>query len=176
MSWTATSCRIYYTGAQHLALAQNGLGHVEIALSNNVPQLDLNIEEIIPAHNMSNLERDKDTTSFMTCDAQYLDILAKRVILRLRVNEFEGKGYSWEDHVDAIQAYLRWAGLQLSEVEEESATKGYFAHVEPFQAPEVNQKTFHVIVDIQQQALDHVDFDDLLHEVYRVRRKLDGDL
>ncbi len=33
----------------------------------------------------------------------------KRVILRLRVSEFEGDGRSWEQYVDAIDTYLVWA-------------------------------------------------------------------
>lgn len=108
-------------------------------------------------------------------DTHRTDIPVRRVILRLRVNEFDGNGRGWEDHIDAIQAYFKWVGLQ-----DEHATNGYFAHVEPFQGTELQQKTFHVVLDIQpdiqQQMLDHVNFDSIPHEVYRVRRKFDGEL
>lgn len=73
----------------------------------------------------------------------------KRVILRLRVNEFEGEGRSWEQHVDAIKAYLTWAGRSTSEYEGEYETRKHFAHVESFQAPELKQTIFHVILDIE---------------------------
>jgi uncharacterized NAD(P)/FAD-binding protein YdhS len=125
---------------------------------------------------MSTLESNNNIINAISYNANHPGTLPKRVILRLRVNEFEGKGHSWEDHVDAIQAYFRWAGLPMSEFESEHATKQYFAHVEPFQALEVKQRTFHVILDIQQQPLDEVNFDIIPHEVYRVRRNLDEDL
>lgn len=125
---------------------------------------------------MSTFESNNNIINAISYNVNHPGTLPKRVILRLRVNEFEGKGHSWEDHVDAIQAYFRWAGLAMSEFEGEHATKQYFAHVEPFQALEVKQKTFHVILNIQQQPLDEVNFDIIPHEVYRVRRNLDGDL
>ena len=98
---------------------------------------------------------------------------AKRVILRLRVDDFDKSGYKWEDHVDAIDAYWRWLEHEL---ETDATNSDYFAHVEPFQAPELQQKTFHVILDIQYSALRFETFDDIPHEVYRVRRKDDGHL
>ena len=61
----------------------------------------------------------------------------KRVILRLRANEFEGEGRSWEQHVDAIKAYLVWAGRPTSEYEGDYEKRKHFAHVEPFQALEL---------------------------------------
>lgn len=100
----------------------------------------------------------------------------KRVILRLRVDKFEGDGRSWEQYVDAIRAYLIWAKRPIDEYEGDYETRRHFAHVEPFQAPELNQKTFHVILDMEQHALDQTDFDCLPHEIYRVRRNDKGDL
>ncbi len=132
-------------------------------------------EETVAANNMSTFSN-STTTDAIIYNADYPGTLPKRVILRLRVNDFEEKGHSWEDHVDAIQAYFRWAGLRMSEFEGENPTKEYFAHVEPFQALEVKQRTFHVILDIQQQPLNEANFDIIPHEVYRVRRDLDGDL
>src|SRR6266487_6141151 len=93
----------------------------------------------------------------------------KRVILRLHVDEFEGEGQSWQQHVDAITAYLAWAGRSPSEYEEGK----HFAHVEPFQAPELRQTTFHVVLDIDQHLVTEPNLNDIPHEVYRVRRGTD---
>jgi|SRR5271156_4798251 len=100
----------------------------------------------------------------------------KRVILRLRVNEFEGEGRSWEQHVDAIKAYLTWAGRPTSECEGPFETRKHFAHVEPFQQPELKQTAFHVILDMEQHLLNSPNLDDVPHEVYRVRRNQEGSL
>ena len=100
----------------------------------------------------------------------------KRVILRLRVNEFEGDDHNWEQYVDAINTYLVWAGRSMSEYEGEFETRKHFAHVEPFQAPELNQTTFHVVLDIEQHLLNEPNFDTLPHEIYRVRRDKEGNL
>jgi hypothetical protein len=102
----------------------------------------------------------------------------KRVILRLRVNEFEGEDRSWEQDVDAIQAYLTWAGRPKSEYDEDASykTRKHYAHVEPFQAPELQQTTFHVVLDMEQDMLDDPDFDTVPHEIYRVRRDKEENL
>jgi hypothetical protein len=100
----------------------------------------------------------------------------KRVILRLRVNEFKGEGRSWEQHVDAIKAYLIWAGHQTSEYEGPFETRKHFAHVEPFQQPELKQTSFHVVLDIEQHLLESPNLDDVPQEVYRVRRNQEGNL
>jgi hypothetical protein len=92
------------------------------------------------------------------------------------VNEFEGEGRSWEQHVDAIKAYLVWAGRLTSEYEGEYEERKHFAHVEPFQAPELKQKTFHIVLDIEQHLLEEPNFDNLPHEIYRVRRDKEGNL
>ena len=100
----------------------------------------------------------------------------KRVILRLRVDEFEGEGRSWEQYTDAIETYLIWAGRPTHEYEGDYQSRRHFAHVEPFQAPELHQKTFHVILDIDQHSLSEVILDHLPHEIYRVRRNEGGNL
>jgi hypothetical protein len=51
---------------------------------------------------------------------------SKRVILRLRVNQFEG--YDTSEYDDAIKAYLAFAKRSTSEL----ATNKYYAHIEPF--------------------------------------------
>ena len=100
----------------------------------------------------------------------------KRVILRLRVHEFDGEGHSWEQYVDAIDTYLIWAGRSTHEYKGDYETRRHFAHIEPFQAPELNQKTFHVILDIEQHSLREANFDHIPHEIYRVRRNEEGGL
>jgi hypothetical protein len=101
----------------------------------------------------------------------------KRVILRLRVNEFDEDGHSWEEHVDAIKAYLVWAGRPASEYEGAFNTRKHFAHVEPFQPYDFKQTTtFHVILDMEQHSLKDPNLDDVPHEIYRIRRNQDGNL
>ena len=103
---------------------------------------------------------------------------SKRVILRLRVHDFDSESHSWNDHIDAIQCYFQWAKLS-SPSENDHSPKRYFAHVEPFQALELQQRTFHVILDIQPlQPVknEDVDLDIIPHEIYQIRRKPGGDL
>jgi|SRR5271168_1348547 len=101
----------------------------------------------------------------------------KRVILRLRVNEFDEDGHSWGEHVDAIEAYLIWAGRLASEYEGPSKTRKHFAHVEPFQPYDLKQTTtFHVILDMEQHSLKNPNLNDVPHEIYRVRRNQAGNL
>jgi len=52
----------------------------------------------------------------------------------------------------------------------------HFAHVEPFQAPELNQRIFHVVLDMEKDILFKHDFDIIPHEIYRVRRNTEGHL
>jgi len=94
----------------------------------------------------------------------------KRVILRLRVRDFEG-GNSFE-YIDAIKAYLAFAKRPTSELEENK----HYVHIEPFQDPELQQTTFHITLDINKDLLDQPNFQDLPHEVYRIRRDEQGNL
>ena len=98
------------------------------------------------------------------------------MILRLRVNEFEGEGRSWEQQVDAIKAYILWASRQTSEYEGPFEKRKHFAHVEPFQQPELKQTSFYVVLDIEQHLLKSPNLDDVPYEVYRVRRNQEGNL
>ncbi len=52
----------------------------------------------------------------------------------------------------------------------------HFAHVEPFQAPELKQTAFHVVLDIEHHSLDKPNIDAAPHEIYRVRRDEEGNL
>jgi hypothetical protein len=101
----------------------------------------------------------------------------KQVILRLRVDGFEGEGRNWEQYVDAIQAYLTWAGRPMSEYDSGPyETRKHFTHVEPFQDPELQQTTFHVVLDMEQDMLNEPNLDTIPHEIYRVCRDKEGNL
>ena len=94
----------------------------------------------------------------------------KRVILRLRVNEFSGRDPS--EYNDAIKAYLIFAERPASEIVDNK----HYAHIEPFQAPELQQTSFHITLDIEKDLLYNPDFETIPHEIYRVRRNEHGDL
>ena len=59
--------------------------------------------------------------------------------------------------------YLRFAGLEEDEDK-------LFSHIEPFQAPELQQTSFHIILDIDKDSCPDPDFQCLPHEIYRIRR------
>jgi len=92
------------------------------------------------------------------------DCNPKRVVLRLRVSDFEGRSSSEYD--DAIKSYLLFAGRPASEDE----VQRHYAHIEPFQAPELQQTSFHIIIDIEKHSVVDGEFRGLPHEIYRVRR------
>ncbi|KAF2007157.1 hypothetical protein P154DRAFT_378025, partial [Amniculicola lignicola CBS 123094] len=95
---------------------------------------------------------------------------AKRVILRLRVNEFSEGDPS--EYNDAIKTYLAFAGRPTTEWEEDR----HYAHIEPFQDPELRQTRFHITLDMEQDSTENPDFGNLPHEVYRIRRDGQGKL
>jgi len=92
----------------------------------------------------------------------------KRVILRLRVNQFEGRDTSEYD--DAIKAYLTFAKRPTSEL----ATSKHYAHIEPFQDPEIPQTSFHIILDMEKDMREDSNLQNLPHEIYRIRRDDQG--
>lgn len=94
----------------------------------------------------------------------------KRVILRLRVNEFSGRDYS--EYIDAINAYLVFAGRSTDGLE----FRKHHAHIEPFQSPEVNQTSFHITMDMEGDSANPPNIQELPHEIYRVRRSKEGEL
>ena len=94
----------------------------------------------------------------------------KRVILRLRVSEFEGCNQS--DFNQAIKAYLNSVGRSMQEFDQGR----HYSHIEPFQSLDIRQTSFHIILDLEKDLLDNPDFGTLQHEVYRVRRDIDGKL
>lgn len=94
----------------------------------------------------------------------------KRVILRLRANQFPGHSSREFDY--AIMAYLASVGRATDEHD-----RGiHYSHVEPLQPYEMNQKSFHIVLDIEKDMLADPDFETVDHEVHRVRRAKDGTL
>ncbi|KAE8352570.1 hypothetical protein BDV28DRAFT_134968 [Aspergillus coremiiformis] len=94
----------------------------------------------------------------------------KRVILRLRVNEFENCAPTEFDR--AIMAYLASAGRSVDELQQ----RIHYSHIEPLQPPELKQTSFHIVLDIEKGMLKDPDFEKIEHEVHRVRRARDGTL
>ncbi|KAK2808745.1 hypothetical protein FQN50_004417 [Emmonsiellopsis sp. PD_5] len=94
----------------------------------------------------------------------------KRVILRLRVDEFDGHSPTEFDH--AIMAYLASVGRPVDEL----SKRIHHSHIEPFQPPELKQRSFHIVLDIEKDMLSDPDFDMVEHEVHRVRRTKNGTL
>ena len=92
----------------------------------------------------------------------------KRVILRLRVNQCEGRDTSEYD--DAIKAYLTFAKRPSSEL----AANKHYAHIEPFQDPDIPQTSFHIILDMEKDMLEGSNLQNLPHEIYRIRRDDQG--
>jgi hypothetical protein len=95
---------------------------------------------------------------------QVLRAQPKCVILRLRVNQFEGRGTS--EYGDAVKAYLTFAKRPTSEL----ATNKHYTHIEPFQDPEIPQTSFHIILDMEKDMLEDPNLQNLPHEIYRIHR------
>ncbi|KAK8147536.1 hypothetical protein G3M48_001435 [Beauveria asiatica] len=96
----------------------------------------------------------------------------KRVILRLRYNEFEDDDSS---HTDAIEAYLKAIGRKMDECGPQGR---HVPHVEMRQEYMENnpRASFHVTLDMEKHAVREPDMNKLPHEIYRVRRGKDGTL
>ncbi|KAF3351848.1 Putative nucleoporin [Verticillium dahliae VDG2] len=101
-----------------------------------------------------------------------IDGQPKRVILRLRYNEFNDDDSS---HTEAVQAYLGAIGRKVDECNPKGR---HVSHVESRQDyMENNPKaSFHVTLDMEKDAIENPDLDKLPHEIYRIRRKADGTL
>lgn len=95
----------------------------------------------------------------------------RRVILRLRVAEFETyEAEIYDEFIKAIKAYLRFANIAPEEIDEQK----HFPHIEPLQAPELRQTSFHIILDMEKDQT--VDLSTLPYMIYYVRREINGDL
>lgn len=100
----------------------------------------------------------------------------KRVILRLRVLNLESHDHNWNNHVDAITIYLKWAGRPIDEYECDFEKQKHYARAVLSQALDIPQKTIHVVIDMEQRAICAPDFNTLPHEIYRFRRNKEGKL
>jgi len=98
--------------------------------------------------------------------------VATRIILRLSVRDFDSDGFTWYHYLTAVEAYLKWANRPLAELN----NKKHNIFVEPLQDPEVKQKRFHVIVDLNSLSFEVNKMDEVHHEVYEIKRKDDGSL
>ncbi|KAL6716099.1 hypothetical protein ACLMJK_005665 [Lecanora helva] len=98
----------------------------------------------------------------------------RRIILRLRVNEFNGPSRIWAHHQEALQAYFKWA--ELEEFERQEGKNNFWTVVQPIQDADVGQRSFHVIVDIHYGSPGDPSVKSIPHELYAVRREPDGEL
>ncbi|OJJ45672.1 hypothetical protein ASPZODRAFT_17124 [Penicilliopsis zonata CBS 506.65] len=73
---------------------------------------------------------------------------------------------------NAIKAYLASANRPVDEAEQGI----HYPHMEPFQSPDLQQKSFHIVPDIEKDMLDDADLGNTEPEVHRVRRHKDGTL
>ena len=86
------------------------------------------------------------------------------------MNDFEGCTSS--EYNDAIKTYLAYVKCPTSEVKENR----HYAHIELFQHYELQQTSFHIILNINKDSLAQPNMQSLPHEVYHVRRDEQGNL
>ncbi|OJD20430.1 hypothetical protein ACJ73_08235 [Blastomyces percursus] len=67
-------------------------------------------------------------------------------------------------------AYLESAGRPVDEL----GQRIHHSHIEPLQPPEMKQRSFHIVLDIEKAMLRDPDLGTVEHEVHRVRRAMDG--
>jgi hypothetical protein len=93
---------------------------------------------------------------------------AKRVILRLRDNDFPNVSYN--DLVKCVETFLAFSGHSV----EELSQGRHFFHFQPPnpQIPQQNPR-FHIIIDIEKQQHSGPLQKDFPHEIYRVSRRDD---
>jgi hypothetical protein len=96
----------------------------------------------------------------------HLERKPKRVILRLRVGDFDDGASHFDEVYEAIKTYLVYAGHSPNEAE----SKQHFVHMEPLQSLDVPQTSFHVFLDMEKDLKDTPGLDALPHEIYRVKR------
>jgi len=91
-----------------------------------------------------------------------LEHQSKRVILRLQVNNFGGHDFS--EYNEAIKVYIAFAEHYINELKEDK----HYAHIEPYQALKLQQRSFHIILNIEKDLLDSLNVQKLPHEIYCV--------
>jgi len=99
-----------------------------------------------------------------------LEHQSKRVILRLQVNNFRRRD-SFE-YNEAIEVYIAFAEHYVNELKEDK----HYAYIELYQALELQQCSFHIILDIEKDLLNSPNIQKLPHEIYHVCRDKQGKL
>lgn len=94
-----------------------------------------------------------------------------RIILRMRVQDFDGE-YSWFSYPTAVETYLSWAGRSVTDYKE----RKHNVYVELLQDSEVNQRHFHIVIDFYSLSFDVQDFNQVHHEIFRMKRDAEGEL
>lgn len=78
------------------------------------------------------------------------------------MNDFEGCNSFKYNKV--IKVYITFAEHYINELKEDK----HYAHIEPYQAPELQQCSFHIILNIEKDLLDSLNVQKLSHEIYCV--------
>ncbi|KAG9231547.1 hypothetical protein BJ875DRAFT_516862, partial [Amylocarpus encephaloides] len=96
----------------------------------------------------------------------------RRAVLRLKVSDFEDCGSS--EYNNAIKAYFLFIRGCLTN---EQKVDKHYAHIEPLQSPELQQTSFHIIIiDMEKYIIVDAKFQNLPHEIYRIRCNEPGTL
>ncbi|KAI5238321.1 hypothetical protein E4T42_09006 [Aureobasidium subglaciale] len=97
-------------------------------------------------------------------------ILPTRIILRLNVKDFDSNGFSWFQYTSAIEEYLKWS---TSSIEDWREKHKHNIFVEQFQPLELEQRRFHVIIDLYSRLHEVHNMDLVHHEIYEIQRNND---
>ena len=89
----------------------------------------------------------------------------KRVILRIRLNIFSTDPTN-SDFSNIISTFLTFQGRLSDEKEKQK----HYVHIEPLQDPEVQQASFHMVIDMEALAVPDALLSNMPHEFYRVAR------
>lgn len=89
----------------------------------------------------------------------------------MRVQDFDGE-YSWFSYPTAVETYLSWAGRSVTDYKE----RKHNVYVELLQDSEVNQRHFHIVIDFYSLSFDVQDFNQVHHEIFRMKRDAEGEL
>lgn len=84
----------------------------------------------------------------------------------MSVKDFDNKRFSWSDYPSAIEAYLKWSNRSI----EDWRRKKHNIFVEQLQHPELKQKRFHVILDLNSGSHMVENMNCVHHEIYEIKR------
>ena len=89
----------------------------------------------------------------------------KRIILRIRLNNFDAEPTD-TDYSNIVSTFLTFDDRSVNK--EERAK--HYIHIEPLQEPEIQQTSFHIVLDIESSAFPSALLSEIPHEFYRVTR------